>query len=203
MAYTKNIYALPFSKKDFVDAMSDPLAHPKPIQHAIDFGLPEGTAIKASKAGIVVCVKVDSNEGGTAKKYQDIYKYLNQIAIKHKNNEVSDYAHLKHNSALVKLGDKVRQGQPIALSGNTGYSTEPHLHFMVFKTAKNYLNIRSLKIRFKQKIKVIRPKRSKKEIEKVVSQLKQQVKNSKKQLETPKQKAIKQPMQNTKRRTDE
>lgn len=64
MAITKNIYSLPFKKKDFVDAVSDPRAHFAHFKHAVDFGLPEGTTILASRGGMVVDIKVDSKVGG-------------------------------------------------------------------------------------------------------------------------------------------
>lgn len=70
----------------------------------------------------------------------------NFITIKHKNGEYSFYAHLSQHSMKVKVGDKVKAGQEIALVGSTGNSSEPHLHFqlmdsMDFETA-NGLPIR-------------------------------------------------------------
>ena len=43
------------------------------------------------------------------------------------------YAHLKFKGSLVEVGDRVKANQVIGLSGNTGYSTEPHLHFALLK----------------------------------------------------------------------
>ena len=178
MTLTKNVYTLPFKKKDFIDAVSDPRAHFAHFKHAIDFGLSEGTTILASRAGTVVDIKVDSKEGGADPKYNDI-KYLNYITLKHSNGEYSQYAHLKHDGALVKLSEQVKTGQPIALSGNTGFTTEPHLHFQVLKLNKTKIGWESLKIRFKEKIDINRvqgfiPKemqKTMKELEKVKRQL--------------------------------
>jgi hypothetical protein len=55
----------------------------------------------------------------------------NYIVIKHNENEYSTLAHLKKDSILVKVGDKVHRGQKIATCGNTGNSSEPHLHFQI------------------------------------------------------------------------
>lgn len=158
MASTKNIYSLPFKKKDLIRAVSDPRAHFGFLKHAIDFSLPIGTKILAAKSGIVIDVKDNSKKGGSDPKYNDV-KYLNYISILHDNAEFSTYAHLKYKGSFVKIGDKVKTRQPIALSGNTGFTTTPHLHFQVFKRDwKEISGINILKIRFKQKIKVYRPK---------------------------------------------
>ena len=53
----------------------------------------------------------------------------NMIMIDHQNGEFSLLCHLKHNSIVVKVGDKVEQGQKIGLCGNTGNTTQPHIHF--------------------------------------------------------------------------
>jgi len=154
MALTKNIYTFPFKKKDLIEAASNPQAHFAHFRHAIDFVLPEGTKILAPKAGFVVDIKVDSKQGGPNPKYDDI-KYLNYMTIQHNNGEFSQYAHLKYKGALVKVGDKVKKGQPIAISGNTGFSTTPHLHFQVFKLNNTKIGWETLKIRFKERITII------------------------------------------------
>lgn len=53
----------------------------------------------------------------------------NTVVIKHSNKEVSVMAHLKQGSVKVKVGDKVKKGQAIGLCGNSGNSSEPHLHY--------------------------------------------------------------------------
>ena len=151
MVTTKNIYSLPISKKDFIFAVSDKRAHFGHLKYSVDFPLPEGTKILASEEGVVTDIKQDSSEGGHEKKYEDI-KYLNYITILHDNFEFSQYAHLKHNGALVKKGQKVKRGQVIGLSGNTGDSTEPHLHFHVLKLNTTKAGWETIKIKFKERI---------------------------------------------------
>ena len=58
----------------------------------------------------------------------------NAIFIEHREYEVSVLAHLKHGSITVKVGDKVKKGQTIGLCGNSGNSSEPHLHYHLQNT---------------------------------------------------------------------
>ncbi|MFB6618282.1 M23 family metallopeptidase [Streptomyces sp. NPDC085524] len=92
-----------------------------------DFAVPSGTPVDAAAAGTVV--KAGPNGGG------DGPAYGNAIVIKHGNNTYSQYAHLS--KIQVKIGQKVAKGQRIALSGNTGNSSGPHLHFEI-RTTPNY-----------------------------------------------------------------
>lgn len=71
----------------------------------------------------------------------------NVIIIEHTNHEYSMVAHLKKNSCLVQQGDTVKQGDVIALCGNSGNSSEAHIHFQVMD-APDLLNCQSLRIRF-------------------------------------------------------
>lgn len=83
----------------------------------IDIGVPEGTRVNASAGGIVT-------EAGNS----DIYG--NFVKIKHDEHYVTFYAHCSE--ITVESGTVVRQGECVALSGNTGrYTTGPHLHFEV------------------------------------------------------------------------
>ncbi|WP_327284704.1 MULTISPECIES: M23 family metallopeptidase [unclassified Streptomyces] len=92
-----------------------------------DFACPVGTPVKAAHGGIVV--KAGPNGGG------DGPAYGNAIVIKHANNTYSQYAHLS--KIQVRIGQKVTKGAQIALSGNTGNSSGPHLHFEI-RTTPNY-----------------------------------------------------------------
>ena len=55
----------------------------------------------------------------------------NYVIIDHGNNEYSVMVHLKKNSIRVKRGERVKRGQVVAQVGQSGLSTEPHLHFEV------------------------------------------------------------------------
>jgi murein DD-endopeptidase MepM/ murein hydrolase activator NlpD len=93
----------------------------------------EGTEICASRAGVVVTVKEDSNKGGADISYMD---FANRITVLNADGSFADYAHLRQNGAIVEKGDEVKAGQLIGYSGNTGWSTRPHLHFQVYKAVK-------------------------------------------------------------------
>lgn len=90
----------------------------------------KGTKICAARSGIVVEIKEDSKKGGLKRKYLMLG---NHIIIKHDDGTYGNYWHLKHNGVLVNVGEAVKQGQVIGLSGSTGYSAFPHLHFEVTK----------------------------------------------------------------------
>jgi murein DD-endopeptidase MepM/ murein hydrolase activator NlpD len=92
--------------------------------------MPVGTPIHAAREGIVVDVKDDSRTGGAGQQYQD---YGNYVIIQHADRTLAQYFHLRQGGAQVRLGDRVRAGALIGLSGNTGQSTGPHLHFDVVR----------------------------------------------------------------------
>ncbi|MET8505378.1 M23 family metallopeptidase [Streptomyces sp. SBR177] len=92
-----------------------------------DFAVPVGTPVKAAGSGTVV--KAGPYGGG------DGPAYGNAIVVKHGNGTYSQYAHLS--KIKVRIGQKVAAGQQIALSGNTGNSSGPHLHFEI-RTTPNY-----------------------------------------------------------------
>ncbi len=96
---------------------------------ALDFKMKRGTKILAARDGVVVRVKEDGNKGGLNKKYRP---YGNNIIIQHADGSRAGYWHLQYNGALVNVGDSVKKGQVIALSGKTGYTALPHLHFLVW-----------------------------------------------------------------------
>ncbi|MFI6878729.1 M23 family metallopeptidase [Streptomyces sp. NPDC050400] len=92
-----------------------------------DFAVPIGTNVKAVHGGTVV--KTGPNGAG------DGPAYGNAVVIKHANGTYSQYAHLSRID--VHVGQTVSTGQHIALSGNTGNSSGPHLHFEI-RTTPNY-----------------------------------------------------------------
>jgi murein DD-endopeptidase MepM/ murein hydrolase activator NlpD len=107
-------------------------SHNQPIsRYAIDIVMPEGTQICASRAGVVMDIANDFFAGGTDR--QSYRERANYIRILHADGTMAIYAHLKLESILVGIGGSVTEGQPIALSGNTGFSSGPHLHFAIQK----------------------------------------------------------------------
>lgn len=94
----------------------DPFTGKNAMHEGVDYMVPEGTPIYASAGGVVV--------------YADMHpEYGNMVEIDHGNQIITRYAHAS--KLMVKVGQLVRRGQEIALSGSTGRSTGPHLHFEV------------------------------------------------------------------------
>lgn len=92
--------------------------------NAVDFGAPVGTKVVASAAGTVLVAKGSGYNGG----------YGSMIVINHPDGSQTLYAHLSKVS--VSVGQSVSQGETIGLSGNTGQSTGPHLHYKESGTGK-------------------------------------------------------------------
>ena len=101
---------------------------------ALDFKMKRGTKICAARAGVVVRIKDDGKKGGSNTKYRPDGNY---VVIQHEDSSRTGYWHLKYKSVFVKVGDIIKQGQPIGLSGKSGYSYFPHLHFIVWRFDKN------------------------------------------------------------------
>ena len=93
---------------------------------AVDYGVSVGTTVVAAADGVVMSTANLTNSYGT------------YVVIRHSNGLQSYYAHGTRGSIVVSPGDTVKQGQKIMLSGNTGNSTGPHLHFEVRKSPYNY-----------------------------------------------------------------
>ncbi len=94
----------------------DPISGEDGVHNAIDIALDEGTCVSAAWDGVVSKTGYDSTSG----------KY---VWLVHKNGNETFYCHLSE--VLVSDGVVIRAGETIAFSGNTGYSTGPHLHFAV------------------------------------------------------------------------
>ncbi|AHY58070.1 M23 family metallopeptidase [Stenotrophomonas rhizophila] len=110
---------------------------------AIDFALPEGTPVLAARAGRVMQVQGNFVDHGLDP--QRDRDRANFIRILHEDGSMAVYAHLQANGVLVRSGQRVEAGQRIGVSGNTGYSTAPHLHFVV--QANSGMQLRSVPVR--------------------------------------------------------
>lgn len=113
--------------------------------YAVDVAMPVGTDILAARDGIVFDVASDNYRGGLDLSQDG--QAANIIRILHDDGTFSLYAHLNWNSIRVKPGDRVSAGQYIADSGNTGFTSGPHLHFSVQKNSG--LTVQSLPVVFR------------------------------------------------------
>ena len=123
------VYSLPFENKRkvfLIQAYDSKMSHKGEI--ALDFKVKKRTKICAARDGVVISEKEDSDKGGLKPGNLSDGNY---ISIQHYDGSVAHYWHLLKDGVLVKIGDTIIKGQPIGLSGNTGYSAFPHLHFEV------------------------------------------------------------------------
>lgn len=93
--------------------------------NGIDLGASVGTRVKAALSGLVVAT-------GNTDAISGCYSYGKWMLVRHNNGLTTLYAHLSH--IALGEGTSVITGQTIGYSGNTGYSTGPHLHFTLFAT---------------------------------------------------------------------
>ncbi len=97
---------------------------------ALDFDLPEGTPIYAARAGRVV-ETIASNKVSCPDPVCS--KFSNLVRILHDDGTLAEYVHLQKDGVVVKSGEIVNVGDLLGYSGNTGYSSAPHLHFAVYQ----------------------------------------------------------------------
>lgn len=141
------LYAFPYANGRayrILQGYGSRFSHRGREEFAIDFDMPVGTPVHAARAGIVALV-VEQHDKGC---WDDgCGRYANYIVVLHSDGTTGEYYHLKKDGAFVQVGDKVLRGQRIGLSGNTGHTTMPHLHFAVYR-ATSWGNTQSLPVRF-------------------------------------------------------
>jgi murein DD-endopeptidase MepM/ murein hydrolase activator NlpD len=126
-------YRLPYALSSSVrvsQTFPDQKTHTDPSsQHAVDFVMPIGTDVFAARDGVVIEVASDFFESGTNMAVDG--PRANVVRVLHDDGTMALYVHLNWNTIRVVPGQRVSRGEYLADSGNTGFSTGPHLHFVV------------------------------------------------------------------------
>jgi murein DD-endopeptidase MepM/ murein hydrolase activator NlpD len=95
---------------------------------AVDIAMPIGAKVSAVRSGVVADLRDDFSIGGPTNYFLD---KANHVTVMHDDGTTAIYAHILYGSAQVKIGDRVNVGDVLARVGNTGFSTGPHLHFVM------------------------------------------------------------------------
>jgi len=128
-------YRLPFEcgTKQTVSQGNNGSSHQGSQYYAWDFAMTKGTPVHAARAGTVAYLEVRSPEGSPCYDppglLEQCHNKANFIGVRHSDDTIALYMHLREMN--VELGDAVTQGQHIAWSGNSGYTSGPHLHFQL------------------------------------------------------------------------
>ena len=142
-------YRVPFSagtNYPVTQAFPDSATHRSlDSRYAVDVAMPVGTDIVAARSGVVFEVAADNFRSGLDPVRDG--QAANIVRILHDDGTFAVYAHLNWNSIRVRPGDFVEAGEYIADSGNTGFSSGPHLHFAVQRNAG--MRIDSIPVGFK------------------------------------------------------
>jgi murein DD-endopeptidase MepM/ murein hydrolase activator NlpD len=126
-------YRLPYAvttSYEVSQAYPDAITHRDPSSnYAVDFVMPIGTNVLAARAGTVIEVASDFHESGDDAAIDG--PRANVVRVLHDDGTMALYGHLNWHSIRVVPGQRVERGEYLADSGNTGFSTGPHLHFVV------------------------------------------------------------------------
>ena len=129
-ADTNYLYAVPFGgplPRELSQGFNGPYSHLGGMSYALDFTMPEGTPVLASRPGIVLYVQDGFSEGGPD---PDLLERANVVVVAHRDGSMASYGHLTP-GILVSRGQRLREGDLLGRSGSTGFADQPHLHFHV------------------------------------------------------------------------
>ena len=113
--------------------------------YCLDFIVDERSPVYAAREGEanLVCVDYDFNyfpksgESIDAKLFKQAIDQINFIRINHLDGTYTLYGHLQRGGSSVQVGQQVAAGELIGFSGNTGFSSSPHVHFGIYERINN------------------------------------------------------------------
>lgn len=127
-------YSLPYdqgSAMRIIQGFHGKFSHTGDDEYALDFSFQEGTRVLAAREGTVASVEERFSQGGTTPYFRN---RVNVVRVRHSDGTIGEYDHFRLNGVEVEEGQQVRRGDLIGYSGNTGFSSGPHLHFCVYST---------------------------------------------------------------------
>ena len=125
-------YSLPFKPNSLIRRCTATSHFRKNSQSrcCIDFYMPPGTPVVAARNGVVVHRESRCNTSYGNERWQG--SGGNGVILRHADGEETLYWHALWKSVKARVGQRVRRGQILFLSGQTGYATYPHTHFGIY-----------------------------------------------------------------------
>jgi murein DD-endopeptidase MepM/ murein hydrolase activator NlpD len=139
------VYALPYPAGltfAVLQGFHGAFSHRGSNEYAVDFNCPVATPVVAARPGVVVATNARAQGSGTESEFLDDRR-ANFVLIQHDDGTLGEYMHLSPSGVRVKPGQTVARGQSLGLSGNTGFSSTPHLHFQLMTAAEDGIAKRS------------------------------------------------------------
>jgi murein DD-endopeptidase MepM/ murein hydrolase activator NlpD len=154
---TPYVYGLPYPHGltfSVLQGFHGAFSHRGSNEYAVDFNCPVATPVIATRPGRVVAINASAQGSGTSPEFLDD-KRANFVLVLHDDGTLGEYMHLAPSGVRVKPGQRVERSQPLGLSGNTGFSSTPHLHFQVMTAAEDAIAKQSFPFEL-----AVRPQRS-------------------------------------------
>jgi murein DD-endopeptidase MepM/ murein hydrolase activator NlpD len=145
------VYSLPFARGtrfEVTQGYRGSFSHNGAGAFAVDFAMPIGTPVRAARGGRVVSTRDDVTT--TVRRKPPGHSNgipANDVVILHEDGTVGWYMHFRPGGVEVAIGSYVREGDIIGTSGDTGLSSQPHLHFEVYKPVDGYVR-QTIPVRF-------------------------------------------------------
>jgi murein DD-endopeptidase MepM/ murein hydrolase activator NlpD len=139
------IYGLPYPHGltfTVLQGFHGAFSHSGSNEYAVDFNCPVATPVLAARDGTVIATNARAQGAGTSPEFLDDRR-ANFVIVQHGDGTLGEYMHLAPSGVVVEPGQPVRRGQRLGLSGNTGFSTTPHLHFQVMTAGSDGISKQS------------------------------------------------------------